>query len=288
MEKQPWCHSGNNTCFLQYLNKWENLSECETQYDCSLRDVYYQTKGINTMALNLNNNTVSAKVNGVDLSAIENLLVERFKSISMGNNNNMNAISVLSTEVKELRNTVNKLIEETKQLNAAFVLAAKISSSPIEKKIETAKTEVKATNNYIALGNKIKSIDNNNSVEALKALKEIRESNSPLFDGIILKGNPNYFGAPKIEELKNKFLAIIAPTAIGASEELKPIANIESWSKALKVGQDQLRKIVDSIRESKDLLCKSDFEEIREFLGKEALPNPFINWLESVQRSARK
>jgi hypothetical protein len=265
---------------------------------CDLRKEYYcwncpkltiKTERNNIMALNLNGNTVSAKANGIDLTSIEALLVERFKSVIAGNNNNNQSILVLSTEVKELRNEVKKLIEETKQLNAAFVLAAKVSSVSedkmkafVEKKTETPKAS-----------------DNSKLIAEIKAAKDVDELRAikkahNCFEGMLTpRGHKGMYGEAKLNEIKEKMLSLCGNgTAtvkpIEKTETQAPIANIESWSKALKVGQDQLRTIVDSIRSAKDLLCKSDFEEIREFLGKEALPNPFINWLESVQRSARK
>jgi len=288
MEKQPWCHSGNNTCFLQYLHKWGNLGECETKYDCSLRNNYYKYKGENIMGFQLGVKSATA-VNGIDLSGIETLIIDRFtKTFSAFNNyhSNMNA---LSEEVKQLRIAVNKTIEETKQLNAAFLLASKTSTSTVSavKPIEMAKnlTEINLDDELVIEINAATDVDE---------LRDIFKSNRDAF--------PNMLTPRGIQTLKNLRERMIAnllevtktktpAKTVEVTKEnpvVSKVISIETWAKHLDCNLDRLTEVVAACKASKDVLCKTDFGKISEYLELNSLPERFISWLESNRQSAQK
>ena len=278
MEKQPWCLSQNNTCFLQYLHKWKNLSECETKYDCSLRNNYYN-KGENIMGFELGTKSAAA----VKTSALENLINDRFIKVFSAFNGQQNAMTVMSVEVKELRNTVAKMLEETKQLNATFLLASKVSTVSVAKPIETAKKI-----NLINLDDEL--VIEINAATDVDELRDIFKLNRDAFPGML---TPR--GIQTLKNLRERMIANLTEvTKTPAKTEVtkeNPVVSTaitsETWAKHLHCDHDRLTEVVAACKISKDVLCKTDFGKISEYLELNSLPERFVSWLESARQSAQ-
>jgi len=238
-------------------------------------------EGNNIMAFEL-----GTKSTVVNTSALENLINDRFIKVFSAFNGHQNAMAVLSTEVKELRNTVAKMIEEVKQLNATFLLASKVSTSTVSavKPIEPAKKI-----NLINLDDEL--VIEINAATDVDELRDIFKSNRDAFPGML---TPR--GIQTLKNLKERMLSNLlevtkTPAKTEVTKENPVVSTVitsETWAKHLHCNLDRLAEVVEACKISKDVLCKTDFGKISEYLELNSLPERFISWLESGRVSAQK
>ena len=215
----------------------------------------------------------------VNTSALENLINDRFIKTFSAFNGQQNAMAVLSTEVKELRNTVAKMIEEVKQLNATFLLASKVSAKPIE--MAKNLTEINLDDELVIEINAATDVDE---------LRDIFKSNRDAFPGML---TPR--GIQTLKNLKERMLSnLLEVTKTPAKTEVtkdnpvvSKVITSETWAKHLDCNLDRLAEVVEACKISKDILCKTDFGKISEYLELNSLPERFISWLESGRVSAQ-
>ena len=243
-------------------------------------------EGNNIMGFQLGVKSAAA----VNVSALENLINDRFIKTFSAFNGQQNAMAVLSAEVKELRIAVNKTIEETKQLNATFLLASKVSAvKPIEQKPVS-----KNKNNDDELVIEI------NAATDVDELKDIFNSNRDAFPGML---TPR--GIQTLKNLRERMLSNLlevtkAPSAktevtktpaktveVTKENPVSTMITSETWAKHLHCDHDRLTEVVAACTASKDILCKTDFGKVAEYLELNSLPERFVSWLESARLSAQ-
>ena len=244
--------------------------------------IHLLNEGNNIMGFELGTKSAAA----VNTSALENLINDRFIKVFSAFNGQQNAMTVLSAEVKELRNTVAKMIEETKQLNAAFLLASKTSTSTVSA-VKPIEQKPVSKNNDDELVIEI------NAATDVDELRDIFKSNRDAF--------PNMLTPRGIQTLKNLRERMIAnllevtktktpAKTVEVTKENPVVSTVitsETWAKHLHCNLDRFAEVVEACKISKDVLCKTDFGKISEYLELNSLPERFISWLESGRVSAQ-